>query len=350
MPPDVIEHVFEPFFTTKPEGKGTGLGLSMVYGFVKQSHGHVNIDSEVGQGTTIEIFLPRAREAEDRETDAETGSATGGSETILVVEDDSAVRGTIVEMLSELGYRVLEARDAQSALVIIESGVPIDLLFTDVVMPGPLRSPDMARKAQERLPGLAVLFTSGYTEDAIVHGGRLDDGLELLSKPYSREALARKIRHILRSRSQRAGNGKAATPAESLHGEVESSPPLSGPLNILLVEDDPITLFATSEMLTDLGHVVFEAMDAEQALAALGKDAFDILITDLSLPGMPGDKLAERAIAEHPNLGIVVASGYGALPSGAGSEALRHAVLLQKPYSQQGLANAINAAMKPSAD
>src|SRR5262249_39005529 len=188
--PDEIDLVFEPFFTTKPEGQGTGLGLSMVYGFVKQSGGHVKIYSEVGQGTTVRIYLPRAREQEDIETNVETGPFAGGSETVLVVEDDEDVRGTVVEMVSELGYRVLKAKDAVSALAIVESGVPIDLLFTDVVMPGPARSTELARKARERLPNIAVLFTSGYTENAIVHGGRLDEGVDLLSKPYTREALA----------------------------------------------------------------------------------------------------------------------------------------------------------------
>ena len=110
---------------------------------------------------------------------------------------------TVVDMLTELGYRVLKARDAQSALAIVESGMPIDLMFTDVVMPGPLRSPELARKARERMPNVAVLFTSGYTENAIVHGGRLDEGIDLLSKPYRREALARKLRHVLRNQEQR---------------------------------------------------------------------------------------------------------------------------------------------------
>ena len=153
IPPDIMAHVFEPFFTTKPEGQGTGLGLSMVYGFVKQSGGHIKIYSEQGQGTTVRLYLPRAREQEDVETDVQVGPALGGTETVLIVEDDEDVRSTVVDTLSELGYRVLKAKDAQSALAIVESGVPIDLLFTDVVMPGPLRSPDLAKRAQERIPG-----------------------------------------------------------------------------------------------------------------------------------------------------------------------------------------------------
>ena len=203
IPSDILDQVFEPFFTTKPEGKGTGLGLSMVYGFVKQSGGHIKIYSEVGQGTTIRMYLPRVRGNEDIETIIDLGVASGGTETILVVEDDEDVRATVVDMLSDLGYRVLKARDAMSGVAIIESGVAVDLLFSDVVMPGPLRSPELARKAQERQPGLAVLFTSGYTENAIVHGGRIDEGVELLSKPYTRDALARKIRHVLNTHRQR---------------------------------------------------------------------------------------------------------------------------------------------------
>ncbi|MFZ6776311.1 PAS domain S-box protein [Undibacterium sp. Ji83W] len=197
MSPEVVTQAFEPFFSTKAEGKGTGLGLSMVYGFVKQSGGHVNIYSELGYGTTVKLYLPRSTEQEGRLAMQTMEEIVGGSETILVAEDDEQVRTTAIEILSALGYTVLHAADAESALSIIEAGAKIDLLFTDVVMPGPLRSPELARKARERLPDLAVLFTSGYTQNAIVHGGRLDAGVELLSKPYSREALARKVRAVI---------------------------------------------------------------------------------------------------------------------------------------------------------
>jgi signal transduction histidine kinase/PAS domain-containing protein len=197
MPPDVLARVFEPFFSTKPEGHGTGLGLSMVYGFVKQSRGHVKIYSEVGQGTTIKLYLPRAERSEDVIAPADASPIIGGTETILIAEDDVGVRAVAVDLLTELGYRVLTAHDAASALTIVESGVAIDLLFTDVVMPGTLKSPELARRARELLPNLVVLFTSGYTENAIVHGGRLDAGVELLPKPYTRETLAHKIRRVL---------------------------------------------------------------------------------------------------------------------------------------------------------
>ena len=197
MTSEVMAKVFEPFVSTKPEGTGTGLGLSMVYGFVKQSGGHIRIYSEPGGGTTVKLYLPRAHESEDVLASTKAVEADGGSETILVAEDDAEVRATVVETLRDLGYRVLTAHDATSALSVIESGVAIDILFTDVVMPGALKSPELARKAKERLPGIVVLFTSGYTENAIVHGGRLDANVELLSKPYSREALALKLREML---------------------------------------------------------------------------------------------------------------------------------------------------------
>jgi CheY-like chemotaxis protein len=197
MPPDVLERAFEPFFSTKPQGKGSGLGLSMVYGFVKQSGGHVAIETEVGKGTVLRLYLPRAEQAEDGMIDTSAIPVTGGQETILVAEDDEAVRNTVIEILGELGYQILAAKDASAALSIIESGVDIDLFFTDVIMPGPLTSPEVARRARDWLPHMAVLFTSGYTENSIVHGGRLDPGVELLPKPYSREALARRVRQVL---------------------------------------------------------------------------------------------------------------------------------------------------------
>jgi signal transduction histidine kinase len=197
MSPEVLARVFEPFFSTKPEGRGTGLGLSMVYGFVKQSNGHVKIYSEVGQGTTIKLYLPRADQREDVIAVVDDAEIVGGQEIVLIAEDDDGVRAVAVDLLTELGYRVLTANDAASALTIVESGVAIDLLFTDVVMPGSLKSPELARRAKQLLPDLTVLFTSGYTENAIVHGGRLDAGVELLPKPYTREALAHKIRRVL---------------------------------------------------------------------------------------------------------------------------------------------------------
>jgi PAS domain S-box-containing protein len=200
MTPEVLEQVFDPFFTTKPEGKGTGLGLSIVHGFVKQSNGHVKIYSEPGHGTTVRLYLPRTRGEETERAAAAAAPAVGGSETILLVEDDEDVRSTASAMLGDLGYTVLQAKNADRALAILESGARIDLLFTDVVMPGTLRSPELAKRAEQKVPGIAVLFTSGYTDNALMHDGRLDDGVNMLSKPYTRDDLARKVRQVLSRR------------------------------------------------------------------------------------------------------------------------------------------------------
>jgi len=198
MPEAIRARVFEPFFTTKSDGKGTGLGLSMVYGFVKQSNGHIQIYSEVGQGTTLKIYLPRSRQAEYvTQLLLDTPLAATPGRTILVVEDEDAVREAALSMMDELGYRRLEASNAQSALDLVEAGEHIDLVFTDVVMPGELRIREFAQRLRELRPGIPVLFTSGYTDNAIIHQGRLDEGVHLISKPYAKADLARRIAALL---------------------------------------------------------------------------------------------------------------------------------------------------------
>lgn len=332
MTPEVLAQAYEPFFSTKPEGKGSGLGLSMVYGFVKQSGGHLKLYSEPGQGTTVKLYVPRTHEKEDIGPLPESAPVIGGVETILVAEDDEGVRATVMEMLSELGYRVLKANDAASALAIVESGIAIDLLFTDVVMPGTLRSPDLARKARELVPDLAVLFTSGYTENAIVHGGRLDAGVELLGKPYTREALARKIRHVLANRAQRV----LSTPLSvSAHAKVDTLARERPPLSILFVEDDELIRAATSELLREMGHAVIEAGDAAAALAILETNHVDLLVTDVHLPGLSGEDLARRARVLRPQLSVVFATGGQHI-----SEVEGYAVL-RKPYDLPSLLAAL---------
>ena len=203
MTPDVIEHAFEPFFTTKKEGQGTGLGLSQVYGFVRQSGGHLKIYSERGHGSTVKIYLPR-RERSDVENEAPTQPrANGGAgEAILVVEDDEGVRSYTGEILDELGYRVLVAPDARDALRFIEQPERhIDLLLTDMIMPG-LNGRQLADAARAIRPGLPVLFMTGYSRNAIVHQGRLDSGLFLIQKPFGRDALAAKVREVLDARAK----------------------------------------------------------------------------------------------------------------------------------------------------
>ena len=192
-----LSKVFDPFFSTKGIGKGTGLGLSMVYGFVKQSNGHIKIYSELGHGTTVKIYLPRASQADKSEPKQATVKPVGGNERILAVEDDELVRQFVCNQLVILGYQVLSASNAEEALRILRSDEKIDLLFTDIVMPGELNGRQLAEEAKKLRPDLKVLYTSGYTENAIVHHGRLDPGVQLLSKPYRRNDLAQKIRHVL---------------------------------------------------------------------------------------------------------------------------------------------------------
>ena len=335
MPPEVIEQAFEPFFTTKPEGRGTGLGLSMVYGFVKQSGGHIKIYSEVGQGTTIRLYLPRSMQSEDRLVNFDAMPIKGGSEVVLVAEDDESVRETVVAMLSDLGYRVLKAKDAHSALSIIESGMPIDLLFSDVVMPGPLKSSELARKARERMPNLAVLFTSGYTENSIVRSGRLQENVELLSKPYTREALARKLRHVLEIAAQRQYpySSNAVAPVPSPRNR----------LRVLVCESDASIRESTVEMLRTMGHQPVPAPDARSALSVLGSEPVDILLTDVGLPDMPGAALAQEAASQLPSLGVIFVSGVAVNPRPATKAAAR---TLIKPFSFDSLLAAITSAEK----
>jgi len=198
--PEVLEHVFEPFFTTKPQGQGTGLGLSMAYGFAKQSGGHIRIYSELGQGTTVKLYLPRTADAETDGADRHPphgGAAPRGSETILVVEDDPDVAEFTTAALESLGYRVLQASDGPSALRCLQEIPHLDLLVTDVVLPGGMNGREVAGKVQEAFPSTKVLFISGYAESIVVHQGRLEIGVNFLPKPFAKDALARKVRTSL---------------------------------------------------------------------------------------------------------------------------------------------------------
>jgi CheY-like chemotaxis protein len=196
MPKAVQERAFEPFFTTKEVGKGSGLGLSMVYGFVKQSGGHIKIYSEEGHGTSIKLYLPPARGAAAAAT-ATTVPASGGDEIILVVEDDAFVRTFVDTQLKSLGYKTLVAANGREALGLVDRGEPFDLLFTDVIMPGGMSGRELAEAVRKLRPGIRVLYTSGYTDNSIVHHGRLDEGVLLLTKPYRRPQLAQMIRQAL---------------------------------------------------------------------------------------------------------------------------------------------------------
>lgn len=339
MSREVLEKAFEPFFSTKEEGKGTGLGLSMVYGFVKQSGGHIMIYSEVGEGTTLRLYLPKSSKSEDVITSpAVTGPVEGGTETILVVEDDEEVRESVVATLTDLGYQVLKAKNADSALTVIDSGIHIDLLFTDVVMPGKLRSPELAKKAVLRLPGIGVLFTSGYTENSIVHGGRLDEGVELLTKPYTREALARRIRHVLRNRAQVRASAEEAAASATVKTKATRSLDRT-PLSMLLVEDEASIRTTTAELLREEGHRVEEAANGRDALQLLASgDHWQVLIVDYGLPDMDGIELATEALKAKPGLRVVFATGaqLDLPPSVANSR------VVIKPYSVKQVIAAVD--------
>jgi CheY-like chemotaxis protein len=216
IPETIRDRIFEPFFTTKGVGKGTGLGLSMVYGFIKQSGGHIKVYSEEGHGTTFKIYLPRAgAEPELIPTVSPSSGIEGGSETILVVEDDALVRTSVIAQIKGLGYHTLAAANAAEALAFADSGAPFDLLFTDVIMPGKLNGRQLADEMAKRRSPLKVLFTSGYTENAIIHHGRLDPGVLLLAKPYRKSDLARMIRKALDGANVSPLSGDQALKAQS---------------------------------------------------------------------------------------------------------------------------------------
>ncbi len=200
MPPDVIARAFDPFFTTKPLGQGTGLGLSMIYGFAKQSGGQVRIYSEVGQGSMVCIYLPRhygAEEYGEAPTDRREVSRAEAGETVLVVDDEPTVRMLVSDVLSDLGYAAIEAEDGPSGLKVLEDGARVDLLVTDVGLPGGMNGRQVADAARVLRPGLKVLFITGYAENAAVGNGHLDPGMAVLTKPFAMDDLAIKIRMLI---------------------------------------------------------------------------------------------------------------------------------------------------------
>jgi CheY-like chemotaxis protein len=198
MPPDVVARAFDPFFTTKPLGQGTGLGLSMIYGFVRQSGGQVRIYTELGKGTTMCLYLPRYFGSEEGiETVSTRGPDRGFGETVMIVDDEATVRMLVSEVLTENSYRILEAHDATSAMKILNSNQPVDLLITDVGLPGNMNGRQLADAARAMRQGLKVLFITGYAENAAVGNGHLERGMEILTKPFPMTTLANKVREML---------------------------------------------------------------------------------------------------------------------------------------------------------
>ena len=207
MTPEVAARAFEPFFTTKPLGEGTGLGLSMIHGFARQSGGHVRIYSEVGDGTTVCLYLPRYYgdvESEDLAQRAAEVARAGQGETVLIVDDEPSVRMLVTEVLGDLGYAAIEATDSAAGLKILQSEARIDLLITDVGLPGGMNGRQMADAALVRRPGLQVLFITGYAENSLIGNGRLQPGMQILTKPFAVETLAMRIRDLM---TMRRANG-----------------------------------------------------------------------------------------------------------------------------------------------
>ena len=335
MPAEVVSHAFDPFFTTKGEGKGTGLGLSMVYGFVHQSNGHIRIDSAIGQGTSVKLYLPRTLDPVPQGA-TERGLPLSGSERVLVVEDNDDVRRVVVEMLSGWGYQVVAAENPDVAASLLERDRSFDLLFTDVVMPGTTSAVELAEKAQRLRPGIAVLLTSGYARDLISRQDRRD--YPLIAKPYRGEELAAKIRTVLASR--RVGPAQpAAGPAAA------AAAPTGRPRRVLVVEDEVVLRLSTVDMLERLDCSVIAVGTGEEALELLSMDrSFDLLLTDLGLPGIDGETLASEVHLKFPALPVVIASGYGRV--GGHGDGIQ---FISKPYSSVDLEQALDLARRAPA-
>jgi signal transduction histidine kinase/DNA-binding response OmpR family regulator len=319
MSRDTVLKAFEPFFTTKDIGHGTGLGLSQVYGFVKQSGGHVKIYSEIGLGTTVKLYLPRLYSNESVAPAEPSARIVKGreSETILAVEDDIDVRAHTCGILRELGYRVLEAPNGKAALDLLRSNPEVDLLFTDVGLPGGMNGRQLAEAARKLNTRLKVLFTTGYARNAIVHEGRLDPGVQLLTKPFAYAALSSKVRDMLDARA--------------------------APTRVLVVEDEDLIQMLLSTQLEDLG---FEAELAGSAAAAMNKAAllqgeFAAAIVDLGLPDSRGNALINELRALYPRLPIIIASGYDKATLQSWFAGLESMEFLSKPFTAEQLEAAV---------
>jgi PAS domain S-box-containing protein len=319
MTRDVMERAFDPFFTTKPLGEGTGLGLSQVFGFVKQTGGHVKLYSEVGQGTTVKIYLPRARGLAPVQQPEPVVAIPQGSEseTILVVEDEEDVRLYSTESLRELGFTVLEAHDGTSALRVLEQHPKINLLFTDVGLPG-INGRELVDQVRRRWPHLKVLFTTGYARNAIVHQGKLDPGIELLTKPFTRAQLAQRVRQVLDAAPAQLGTCA------------------------LIVEDEALIRLFLADELSDLGFTVVEAASTEEALAVLERNTqIAVAFVDIGLPDRSGLELAAECRERWPGTRIALASGYGEPPRGR-FKSDPHVTFLSKPFDTAGIRSALN--------
>ena len=319
MSRETVARAFEPFFTTKEVGHGTGLGLSQVYGFVKQSGGHVKIYSELNEGTTVKIYLPRIHSAarvSETESVADAPVAARG-ELVLVVEDDADVRAHTTGILRELGYGVLEAPEGKTALKLLEQHADIKMIFTDVGLPGGMNGRQLADAARNVRSDLKVLFTTGYARNAIVHDGRLDPGVQLITKPFTYAGLAAKLRDVL-----------------------DASSPTG---RILIVEDEVLVQMLLVDNLDAMGLSAETASTATEALnkVRLRVGGFDAAIVDVGLPDAKGDALVKELRALYPSLPIVISSGADDRQLRARLAQERHLAFLLKPYTNEQLRTAL---------
>lgn len=321
MTPEVMEKVFEPFFTTKPDGRGTGLGLSQVYGFAKQSGGHVKLMSEVGRGTTVELYLPKSDLPEivsvAHDSVGHAGPVPTGrtDEIILVVEDDADVRRYTATTLRELGYSVLEAADGPSAIEIVRHE-HVRLLFTDLGLPGGMNGLAVAARARQVREDLKVLVTTAYAGEALVHDGRLDPGVDLLTKPFTYADLATRIRKHLAGKDRQSVSGRP---------------------RILLVEDEPLLRMFLVQALEEGGYRCDEAASFGQAVRKISRNAFAAAVVDVGLPDRPGYGLVAELRARQPDIPIVLASGFVDHELGGRFESDDRVRLVSKPFEATAL-------------
>jgi signal transduction histidine kinase/DNA-binding response OmpR family regulator len=319
MPPEVAARAFEPFFTTKEPGRGTGLGLSQVFGFVKQSGGDVRIESQPGKGTEVVLVVPWASPVDTSATDdCETSTeAPMRTETVLVVDDEPDVRNYSVATLKELGYKVLEAGDADAALELLACHDDINLLFTDVRLPSRLNGRELGDEARRMRPGLKVLLTTGYASEILMRDGRLEPGLQLLPKPFTDRALAAKVRLVLDANQASR--------------------------RVLVVEDEVLVRMVIVQDLTDAGYEVEEAGSIKEAQTRLRQldGKIDVAILDIGLPDGRGDQLAEEIRASQPDLPILLATGYENATTRAKLDGDPRVCVIGKPFDGQRLLAAL---------